>query len=746
MNNTIIPNLKALAVKPVARTNLIQLQAPPLATIHRLLAPVSHLYSIDFVVQEFAKQPKEKNKAFHARRHREVKTRLRQILGLEANQDVKYELHKLANGQYVYFYLAPAAAPNSPAYLSLSSRIEQLCQQLIGEDHSLNRFIEGLFSLHLKMVLLEQAQQRFPISPVYFNSVMYLNARLSKAVSQKTGTGVMEAFKLSVYASEQQELVFTLHKTKFAVEPAEELHLALDDEHVWFNTHNGRIKARSTKDARDSKLDFFKPGSGYGQCQAYTYNVVMNAVVERLNELEIPHTPLPFQATHEVNQFTTDLDQQLTNTVLVVNNGVNFSAAQQAYFYALLAEQLPSYQLWPLASLEQAINSKFSEIQANTSILVLNPVAEGASNSIRQLDDGTVEYADFFDAYYAHHKQPELHWDIYTQLKLDRLHGWLQDQPLPVVLQGMNIDLKMLEALDFIQDKIKQHPEWQEAELNNDKQFKSKAALIKNKVHRTKTELWFKEYLRSHAPIPLPTTTTGHYTAFFTRSTKKGSPLLGYVELTADNNQLRVLNTGVTEGDLGWLAVEHPALARLDKMYNSSFYLYDHTHDALLTSYNSGRVPRLIGPAHFDVVELYAYQEQEKSKVERAGNAFTQFCITRSTKANNNVLPYLLAPGRVGDDPLIKSQKMKHHHAYLQPHDQGLYVLISDAQPANQSMARTNLVENLQIWDAKGQLLDVFNHPLTGLYLNSFTLDMLKSGNSSKSSIFAKLARLMVEN
>lgn len=61
------------------------------------------------------------------------------------------------------------------------------------------------------------------------------------------------------------------------------------------------------------------------------------------------------------------------------------------------------------------------------------------------------------------------------------------------------------------------------------------------------------------------------------------------------------------------------------------------------------------------------------------------------------------------------------------------------AQPANQSMARTNLVENLLIWDAQGQPLEVFNHPLTGLYLNSFTLDMLKSGNSSKSSIFAKL-------
>lgn len=752
-----IPNLHTLIDSPIARTNLIRLKETPQATIRRLLAPVSNLYTLDFFIQKFSKKHKEKNRSYYARIHREVKNRLRQILGLDATQDVKYELHKLANGQHVYFYLALAATPNSPAYLSLSNRIEQLCQQLIGEDHSLNRLIQGLFSLHLKMVLLEQAQQRFQIYPVYFNSVMYLNARLSKAISQKTGTGVMEAFELSVYASEQQELAFTLHKRKFLVEPAEELYLALDDEHVWFNTNSGRVKARRKLDARDSKLDFFKPGSGYGQCQAYTYNVVMNAVVERLNELEIPHAPLPFQATHEVEQFATDLDQQLTNTVLVVNNGVNFSAAQQAYFYAVLAEQLPGYQLWPLASLKQAMNTHFSETQANTSILVLNPVAEGANNSIRQLDDAAVsndadsdnnaEYTDFFDAYHAHHKQPDLHWDIYTQLKLDRLHGWLQEQPLPVVLQGMNLDLKMLDALEIIQEHKTTHPEQYQAELAKPRsRLKSAVALVSTKVRRTKTELWFKEHLKSHARIPLPTTTTGHYTAFASRTTKKGSILLGYVEITADDNQLSVLNTGVTEGDLDWLAVEHPALARLEKMYSNSFYLYDHTSDALITSYNSGRVPRLIGPAQFDVVELYAYQEQEKAIAERAGNTFTNFSITRTTKADKNVLPYLISPGRVGKDPLIKSQKMKHHHAYLQPHDQGLYVLISDAQPANQSMARTNLVENLLIWDAQGQPLDVFNHPLTGLYLNSFTLDMLKSGNSSKSSIFAKLARLMVEN
>lgn len=61
-------------------------------------------------------------------------------------------------------------------------------------------------------------------------------------------------------------------------------------------------------------------------------------------------------------------------------------------------------------------------------------------------------------------------------------------------------------------------------------------------------------------------------------------------------------------------------------------------------------------------------------------------------------------------------------------------------------MARPNLVENLLIWDAHGHHPNVFTHPLTGVYLNGFTLDMLRRGNSSKSSIFAKLARLMVEN
>ncbi len=473
----------------------------------------------------------------------------------------------------------------------------------------------------------------------------------------------------------------------------------------------------------------------------------MNAACERLSELEIPHQPIPFQATHEVNQFATDLDQQLANTLLVVNNGVKFSATQEAYFFDALAIQFPGYQLWPLASLKHSQQTGFSELPADTSILVLNAVEGERSNSISQQDNASVEYNDFYAAFADARKQPELNWDTYTQLKLDRLQGWLNQQPLPVVLQGMNIDRKLLDAIDLINERSKRDPAQYEIDLTKPhSRLKSAVTLLNSKIRRTKTELWFKESLLNQHHILLPDLADGHYTAYAVRKTKNNPFLLGYVEMKTECGQLRVVDTGITEGEFEYLSVDHPALGRLKKLFDKSFYLYDHTTDVLLTTYNSSRVPRLIGPAQFNIVDSYVYQEQEKALAERQGDKFSGYTITRSAKPEQNVLPYLISPARSKYDSLAKTQKMKHHHIYLQPHENGVFVLVSDAQPTNPTIAHPNLVENLLIWDAQGKAVDVFNHPLTGAYLNSFTLDMLRSGESSKSSIFTKLARLMVEN
>lgn len=98
-----IPNLNELTDTPIARTNLIKLEEDQLTTIQRLLAPVSNIYTIDFMVQRFTKERKEKSADYYARIHQEVKSCVRQKLGLEAGQEVKYELHCLPNYHHVFF-------------------------------------------------------------------------------------------------------------------------------------------------------------------------------------------------------------------------------------------------------------------------------------------------------------------------------------------------------------------------------------------------------------------------------------------------------------------------------------------------------------------------------------------------------------------------------------------------------------------------------------------------------------------
>ncbi len=169
-----IPNLNELTDTPIARTNLIKLEEDQLTIIQRLLAPVSNIYTIDFMVQRFTKERKEKSADYYARIHQEVKSCVRQKLGLEAGQEVKYELHCLPNYHHVFFFLAPATNPNSQAHRTLAERIETLCQQLTAENYDLSRLIQGLFSLHLKMVMLEKASERFSVSPTYFNSTLFL--------------------------------------------------------------------------------------------------------------------------------------------------------------------------------------------------------------------------------------------------------------------------------------------------------------------------------------------------------------------------------------------------------------------------------------------------------------------------------------------------------------------------------------------------------------------------------------------
>ena len=762
-------NLRVLENAPLARTNMIKLKDEPLEIIEKLLAPSSCLYAIAFEVRRFKKERKngrmESSRDLYARIHREVKERIRSVLRLKEDHGVTYELVRLQDGRHLYFYLNSAAAPNSSAQAEVLQKTQALCESIFDERHSLGRLLEALFGLHLKIEILEQASSRFAVDPVYYNSTLYLNAHLTQSVKESSGFGVMEAYSLKLFASEQQELAFTLHRNKFLVKPGDEQRASLDNETVWFSTGFDALSTVRQLDARDSKLVFFKAASGYGECGAYSFNVVLNSVLERLEVMGVSFEEVIFQATHEVEFFATDLDDSLSNRLFVVDAGVGFSEVQRDRFLSCLKEKMPGC-VW--LSKEDFLKAKaegFAGWDSGATVLVLSPVSRGDATSISLGNDSDKTFSDFFDVFSEWRKDRKQSLDLYTGLKAERLEGWLYDEPLPIVIQGMNVGAKILEALDHLTDQERLDPVKYREDISNSKsQLRKKLNSVVNKINRIKTELWFKEVLLGRKSIPGLPMKDGNYTAYFIRVTG-GTAYLGYVAFGVEaqleiedsteepKSVMSIEEIGVTEGDAdGWeaLAAEHGALNRLanslKKPLNGSFYLYDHTSDDLLTVYHNLRVPRIIGKADEDVVDWYVHQEKARRDAENRGEKFTDFAITRSTKDEYNVLPYYLSPGRLKNDPLKKSAKMRHHHAYLQKHDEGVFLFVSSAQAANQTIDKQRLVENLIIIKADGSSADVLSHPLADVYLNSFTLDMLRSSESSKMSIFTKLAKLMVEN
>lgn len=135
----------------------------------------------------------------------------------------------------------------------------------------------------------------------------------------------------------------------------------------------------------------------------------------------------------------------------------------------------------------------------------------------------------------------------------------------------MNIDRKLLDAIDLINERSASDTAQYEIDLTKPhSRLKSAVTLLNSKIRQTKTEQWFKESLLNQHHIPLPDLADGHYTAYAVRKTKNNLSLLGHVELKIEHGQLRVVDTWIAEGKLGYLSVDHPSLGRLKKLLKAS--------------------------------------------------------------------------------------------------------------------------------------------------------------------------------
>ena len=179
-----------------------------------------------------------------------------------------------------------------------------------------------------------------------------------------------------------------------------------------------------------------------------------------------------------------------------------------------------------------------------------------------------------------------------------------------------------------------------------------------------------------------------------------------------------------------------PYLRFAKKLYNDSFYLHNHTTGETLTSYNSGRTPRILGNADLDLISRWQSCSTDAEK---------KAAFTKRTGRDECILPYYIAKGRSVKDELSDAHR-KYHRVYVEENEHGVLVFVSDASSPKAKIDKQSLLKSVICWDGDGVVMSWKSSQLMNDYLNSHTYDILSAKDSAKTSVFTKLAKLLVMN
>ena len=95
---------------------------------------------------------------------------------------------------------------------------------------------------------------------------------------------------------------------------------------------------------------------------------------------------------------------------------------------------------------------------------------------------------------------------------------------------------------------------------------------------------------------------------------------------------------------------------------------------------------------------------------------------------------------------LLPKKNKQYHRIHLQQQGDNLLFFVSFIQQPNVSIVKQNLIYNLLTFDVLGKRLNALEQEVTDIYFQSFTQDILRLNEVSKSSLLEKIAKLFIEN
>jgi hypothetical protein len=649
-----------------AKTNIIDIEGNISENIIKLLDCNSkNNIFIDYKYRFFKFDKNKDVKHFWQNVHKDIKDCIKKELKLKDIAKIEYEFFhiKQKNGYDVYFFYI-----NDKPCTEYNNFIAELTNNNI-EPH---KIFESLIGLLLKLEFIKKFQQTYEFQPEYYNAVLYLN-------TNKKG-GIFDTLYPEVYFSEYKELVVSLHKKVFKEQKGDIKGNAIDllfrSEKNSFRTIDDNLSA--TIFSKKPFIDF----NNYNKSINHTQNLLLDTLQQLLKKYDINFKCRYFKANYFLNDFLEVKDKIISKKVIIIDNLTNTADNLKQQLYDRLQQEYPNSVITSATEY-----SEFDALDNKNNYLILNSTSKNNGSSV--IVDGKNKNT-FWDAYKARVNNKHADLDYYSKLK----YSQSQSDRL-IVLQGLNI-------INIKKDKLD------------------------NKLKKIQTEIWLKEQVFHAKKLQNINLDDNKLTLIYIRKLKKDkkygkdSFYSVIIDVTIKNEKIMIENFNFVYSERE-LKNSFSYLSKREKLYNDSFFIIDKTAEVMLMSYNSSRIPRIIGNSTVDSIELAA-DEDSDNKLSR-----------QATKPKEIVLPYYIA-------------KTKERHIYLEQSNNDLLYFVTPSTQPNSTIAKQNLIYNILTFDKNGDLLKALDQSVTELFLKSFTEDIIKNNEYSKSSILEKIAKLYIEN
>ncbi|NRA83960.1 MAG: hypothetical protein HRU22_09410 [Gammaproteobacteria bacterium] len=667
---------------PSAKTNVFDLLDETSALIRKLLESIQHGLYVTYKYKKFIKND-ESTAQLEQRIHMDIKAVIRSELSLLDSDSVHYQTARFYNDGAIIVYFFYL----SPIPVSKEGLIEQI--EILSENRK-KQLINGLLGLHLKSEFIGQAKERFEFPPSFFNSELYISVKAS-GKEKKDGRAYLEALKPELFVSQTNELVFKLVKKVFKAQRIDGVCADVDDTQVLFKNKERAYRAVSEVSAtKYSKRKFMSFGPNYPESINYAQNLISDTLEGLLVRLGIVYSTREFKATHVLDSFI-EADKKIQSDIVIIDNtGAEFEKDKNDRVVSQIVSEFKENN--PTVTTH---TPTLGEMDVNKSYLILNASNAKASGSISSSNTTTV-LNTFWDAYRKTRPDLRRSLDYYTQLKIARF-----EEQGPYVIQGLNIFDGERDALD--------------------RKTGESFAVSPHKLNRIRSELWLKSQVFRYSELHDINLPDGKFTLIYIRSLfgRKMNFFASIVDVNIENNNLIITANNIVNSEMR-LRLEFAFIGER-KVFNDSFYIYDRGENTLLTSYSSDRVPQIIGNTEVDNISLV------ESEVHT---------VNRQSGTGISVLPYYLLP----------KERKQYHHIYLQERGPDLLYFVAPKQRPNQDIAKQNRIYNLLTFDDQGNLLKALEQPVTQMFLSSFTEDILRINEVSKSSLLEKIAKLYIEN